>query len=188
MTRLVLVLGDQLSENLSALREADKAEDVVVMAEVMEEASYVRHHPKKIAFLFAAMRKFAKRLEGEGWRVAYTPLDEEENSQSIPGELLRRADEFGADEVLATEPGEWRLISALEEVPIPVHQFADDRFIASHQEFEDWAEGRKELRMEYFYREMRRKTGLLMKDGEPEGGKWNYDSSDCDIRDQFAWQ
>lgn len=69
--RLVLVLGDQLSMDLSALREGDKARDVVVMAEVGDEASYVKHHPKKIAFLFAAMRKFAKALEEDGWQVAY---------------------------------------------------------------------------------------------------------------------
>ncbi len=67
MVKLVLVLGDQLSPELSALREADKTRDVVVMAEVMEEASYVPHHPKKIAFLFAAMRKFAAELRADGW-------------------------------------------------------------------------------------------------------------------------
>ncbi|WP_208351561.1 cryptochrome/photolyase family protein [Pseudaestuariivita rosea] len=174
VTRLVLVLGDQLSTDIAALREADKS-DVVVMAEVMDEASYVRHHPKKIAFLFAAMRKFADRLRDDGWQVAYSRLDDDNNSQSIPGELLRRADEYDAKEVLATEPGEWRLISALEDMPIPVHQFQDTRFIASHKEFEDWADGRKQLRMEYFYRDMRRKTGLLMDGDKPEGGKWNYD-------------
>jgi deoxyribodipyrimidine photolyase-related protein len=175
VTRLVLVLGDQLSPDIAALREADKARDVVVMAEVSDEASYVPHHPKKIAFLFAAMRKFAASLESDGWTVRYTRLDDSDNSGSIPGELLRRAEEVGATEVLATEPGEWRLISALEDVPIPVHQFPDDRFLCSHAEFDVWAEGRKELRMEYFYREMRRKTGLLMDGDKPEGGKWNYD-------------
>jgi len=51
----------------------------------------------------------------------------------------------------------------------------DDRFLASHAEFEAWAAGRKELRMEYFYREMRRKTGLLMEGDKPAGGKWNFD-------------
>ena len=61
MSRLVLVLGDQLSTDLSALAEADRDSDVVVMAEVADEASYVQHHPKKIAFIFAAMRKFAAR-------------------------------------------------------------------------------------------------------------------------------
>ncbi|MEJ6397493.1 cryptochrome/photolyase family protein [Yoonia sp. 208BN28-4] len=175
MVRLVLVLGDQLSDNLSALRKCDKAEDIVVMAEVADEASYVKHHPKKIAFLFAAMRKFALRLENDGWQVAYTKLDDPDNAGSITGELLRRAEEHDAAGVVYTEPGEWRLIEALGDMPLKTHSLPDDRFIASHDEFDDWAEGRKQLRMEYFYREMRRKTGLLMDGDEPEGDKWNYD-------------
>ncbi len=173
--RLILVLGDQLSDTLSALAQADRDTDVVVMAEVMDEARYVPHHPKKIAFCFAAMRKFAVRLEKAGWQVLYTRLDDAATSGSIVGELLRRADEVGATEVIATEPGEWRLISALEEAPLAVHQFADTRFIASHARFEGWAEGRKQLRMEYFYREMRRETGLMMEGDNPAGGKWNFD-------------
>ncbi|WP_461427826.1 cryptochrome/photolyase family protein [Gymnodinialimonas sp.] len=173
--RIVLILGDQLSPDIAALREADKARDIVLMAEVATEASYVPHHPKKIAFLFAAMRKFAETLRADGWNVHYTRLDDAENAGSIPGELLRRCEEASAEEVLATEPGEFRLIAALEDMPIPVHQFPDDRFLCSHAEFADWAEGRKELRMEWFYREMRRKTGLLMDGDKPEGGKWNYD-------------
>ena len=175
MSRLILVLGDQLSLDIAALRAADKARDVVVMAEVAAEARYVPHHPKKIAFLFAAMRKFAAQLRNEGWDVRYAELDDTENTQSIPGELLRRAGEVGAKEAVATEPGEWRLIEALNEAPLPVTMLEDDRFLASHAEFEAWAEGRKELRMEWFYREMRRKTGLLMADGGPVEGKWNFD-------------
>ncbi len=174
--RLILVLGDQLSDGLSALREANRARDVVVMAEVQAEASYVPHHPKKIAFVLAAMRKFARHLEEQGWRVAYTRLDDPENAGSIPAELLRRAEEFGAQEVIATQPGEWRLIAALEDLPLPVHQFADDRFLSSQAEFATWAEGRKQLRMEYFYRDMRRKTGLLMEGDDPAGGRWNFDA------------
>lgn len=173
--RLVLVLGDQLSPDIAALREADKSRDVVVMAEVAAETDYVPHHPKKIAFLFAAMRKFAASLEADGWQVRYTELDDPDNTNSIPGELLRAASATNAKDVLATEPGEFRLIAALEDCPIPVHQFPDDRFLCSHAEFEAWAEGRKELRMEWFYRDMRRKTGLLMDGDKPEGGKWNYD-------------
>jgi deoxyribodipyrimidine photolyase-related protein len=175
VTRLVLVLGDQLTSTVAALRVADRDRDIVVMAEVMEEAAYVPHHPKKIALFFAAMRKFAARLEAEGWRVLYTRLDDPESAGSIPGELLRRAEETGAREVIATEPGEWRLIARLGELPLKVHLHEDDRFIASRAEFEAWAEGRKQLRMEWFYREMRRKTGLLMDGGEPAGGKWNFD-------------
>jgi deoxyribodipyrimidine photolyase-related protein len=176
VVRLVLVLGDQLSEAVAALGAADRAQDVVVMAEVMAEAAAVRHHVKKIAFTFAAMRKFAARLEAAGWRVLYSRLDDPDNSQSIPGELLRRAAETGAGEVLATEPGDWRLCRALEAVPIGVRILEDDRFLASHRAFEDWAKGRRQLRMEYFYREMRRRTGLLMEGADPAGGQWNYDA------------
>ncbi len=176
VTRLVLVLGDQLSETLSALQAADKSSDVVVMAEVAEEATYVQHHPKKIAFIFAAMRKFAARLRDDGWDVRYTQLDDTENAGSIPGELLRRAEDTGASEVIATQPGEWRLIDALEDMPLKLTMKPDTRFVSTQEEFDAWAEGRKALRMEYFYRDMRRKTGLLMEGDDPEGGKWNYDS------------
>jgi len=173
--RLILVLGDQLTPGLSALREGDPARDVVVMAEVMAEGTYVRHHPQKIALILSAMRKFAAGLEAAGWRVAYSRLDDPENGQSIPAELLRRAAEVGAAEVIATSPGEWRLIGALNDLPLPVRLLPDDRFLCSQPEFELWAEGRKQLRMEFFYREMRRKTGLLMDGDKPVGGQWNYD-------------
>ncbi len=79
VSRLVLVLGDQLSENLSALKNANKDSDIVVMAEVADEATYVQHHPKKIALIFAAMRKFAARLRDVGWDVRYTELDDTDN-------------------------------------------------------------------------------------------------------------
>ena len=173
--RLVLVLGDQLTPGMAALRAADPARDLVVMAEVMAEASYVPHHPRKIAFLFAAMRHFAAELQGLGWRVAYTRLDDPDNAGSIPGELLRRGAEIGAAEVIATEPGDWRLIGLLDDLPLPVRMLPDDRFLCSRAEFERWAEGRKSLRMEYFYREMRRKYAVMMEDGKPAGGQWNYD-------------
>ncbi|MGX9351172.1 cryptochrome/photolyase family protein [Shimia sp. W99] len=175
MTRLVLVLGDQLSDGLSALAAADKARDVVVMAEVASETGYVPHHPKKIVLVLTAMRKFASRLRAAGWEVRYTRLDDPENAGSIPGELLRRAEEVGACEVLATTPGEWRVIEALREMPLKLYLHPDTRFIASRADFEGWATGRKQLRMEYFYREMRRKTGLLMDGDTPAGGKWNFD-------------
>lgn len=175
MVKLVLVLGDQLSRDVAALRAADKARDVVVMAEVMGEGTSVPHHPQKIALILTAMRKFAAGLEAEGWRVAYSRLDDPENSQTISGEVLRRAAETGAVSVLATRPGEWRVIADLEALPVPVTLLADDRFLCSEAEFVAWAEGRKVLRMEYFYRDMRRRTGLLMEGDKPAGGQWNFD-------------
>ncbi|WP_108661974.1 cryptochrome/photolyase family protein [Acuticoccus kandeliae] len=174
--RLILVLGDQLTPDLSALRAGDRARDIVVMAEVRDEATYVRHHKKKIAFIFASMRKFAAALEADGWRVAYGRYDDEATARSICGELMRRHQAFDADGVIATECGEWRLRAALEACPLTIETKPDDRFITPPGFFRQWAEGRKALRMEYFYREMRKATGLLMDGDEPAGKRWNYDS------------
>jgi deoxyribodipyrimidine photolyase-related protein len=173
--RLVLVLGDQLTPTLSALRAADRGRDVVVMAEVADEATYVNHHVKKIAFLFSSMRKFAAELEGAGWRVAYGRLDDPDTSRSICGELMRRHEEFGADGVISTRCGEWRLRAALDACPLTIETLPDDRFLCPPEAFAAWAEGRKALRMEYFYRDMRRRTGLLMEGDGPAGGRWNFD-------------
>jgi len=174
------VLGDQLSPELAALRAADPDRDTVLMAEVAEEAGYVRHHKKKIAFVFAAMRHFAAELDAAGWSVDYVRLDDPGNSGSIAGEVVRAVERHGSRQMLATAPGEWRLRHSLQtlgdRLAVPLELLEDDRFICSTAEFAAWADGRRQLRMETFYREMRRRTGLLMDGDAPAGGRWNYDS------------
>ena len=178
MAVLRLVLGDQLSRNLSSLRDLASG-DVVLMAEVREEATYVRHHQRKIAFLFAAMRHFAEDLRKSGVTVDYVTLDDPENSGSFSGEVKRAIERHGIESVVVTEPGEWRVLRMFEtlreEIGCDLDIRDDDRFICSHARFAGWAEGTKELRQEYFYREMRRATGYLMKGDKPVGGKWNFD-------------
>ncbi|MEM7508361.1 MAG: cryptochrome/photolyase family protein [Pseudomonadota bacterium] len=177
---LLLILGDQLSPNLATLKTAEKSRDIVLMVEVMEEATYIRHHKKKIAFLFSAMRHFAERLREAGWQVDYVTLDAADNTGSFTGEVSRAGERHEAGGVRLTHPGEWRVLQVIqgwqERLGIPVEILPDDRFLSSPGEFAEWAKGRKQLRMEYFYREMRRKTGLLMDGDQPEGGKWNYDA------------
>ncbi len=176
---LVLVLGDQLSAKLSSLKATDKADTTVLMVEVADEATYVRHHKKKIAFILSAMRHFAAELEKTGWTVDYVKLDDAKNTGSFTDEVARAVKRLKAKRVIVTEPGEWRVRQMMDgwasSLGIAVDVLDDDRFVASRAEFETWAKGRKQLRMEYFYRDMRRKTGLLMDGDEPVGGQWNYD-------------
>ncbi|MEM1006653.1 MAG: cryptochrome/photolyase family protein, partial [Pseudomonadota bacterium] len=97
--RLILVLGDQLSLTGAALRSADPTRDVILMAEVAEEAQYVPHHKKKIAFLFSAMRHFARDLENTGWRVRYVTLDDPKNTGTIPSEIARAMSDLAISHV-----------------------------------------------------------------------------------------
>ncbi|MFC3182300.1 cryptochrome/photolyase family protein [Cypionkella sinensis] len=173
--RLILVLGDQLTDSLAGLRAADPARDIVVMAEVMAESTAVPHHPQKIALVLTAMRKFARQLTEQGYAVAYSRLDDPETGPSLPTEILRRAAEYSSDQLVVTTPGDWRLLQELEAVPLTVTMLPDDRFICAAEVFTAWAAERKQLRMEWFYRDMRRRTGLLMDGEQPIGGQWNFD-------------
>ncbi len=177
---LRLVLGDQLSDSLSALRDLDADCDVVLMAEVRDEATDVRHHKQKIALVFSAMRHFAAGLEARGVTVRYIRIDDRDNSGSIVGELERALSDQPIDRVILTECGEWRLAQALagfaaaSAASVEIRE--DNRFICSHARFRRWAAGKAELTMEFFYREMRRETGLLMHQARPAGDRWNFDA------------
>lgn len=180
MKTLRLVLGDQLTRELASLTDIDRERDVILMAEVADETVYVPHHPQKIAFIFSAMRHFAERLKGEGFQVDYIKLDDPDNSGSFEGEVARCISRHGARKIVLTEPGEYRVLAMMEgwagKFGIPVEIRTDDRFFCDRAGFARWADGRKQLRMEFFYREMRRESGFLMDGDAPAGGQWNYDS------------
>ena len=181
MAALRLILGDQLSESIASLKGLDKENDTVMLCEVMEEATYVPHHPKKIAFLFSAMRHFAASLEAQGVKVRYVKLDVDAPiASSFTSEVMRAVKELNPSQLLMTEPGEHRVLDMMKawksSLSIPVEIRTDTRFLATHTEFAVWAKGKKQLRMEFFYREMRKKYAILMEsDGKPTGGEWNYD-------------
>lgn len=180
MVKLRLILGDQLSPGLSSLADVDADTDIVLMCEVRSEATYVKHHKKKIVFVFSAMRHFAEALIAQGLRVRYIKYDDPENSSSLLGEVTRACAQHAVTEVIVASPGEYRLLEEMTgwsaKLGLPVTIREDDRFLSTPAEFATWAAGRKQLRMEYFYREMRRKFSVLMDHGEPIGGQWNYDA------------
>ncbi|MBC2650700.1 cryptochrome/photolyase family protein [Novosphingobium aerophilum] len=177
---LVPILGDQLSHALSSLADRDPADTVVLMMEVSEETTYVRHHKAKIVLILSAMRHFAAELRARGWTVDYVALDDPASTGSFTGELARAVDRHGARGVQVTEPGEWRVRQAMDgwrdTLGVRVRILPDTRFLCPLPDFFAWAGARRELRMEYFYRDMRRRTGLLMEGDKPAGGRWNFDA------------
>jgi deoxyribodipyrimidine photolyase-related protein len=180
VTTLRLILGDQLTRDVSSLCDLDPAADVVLLVEVADETTYVRHHKQKIALILSAMRHFAEELRDEGVTVDYVRLEQAGNTGSFDGELRRAVARHRPGRIVVTEPGEWRVWEAMrlwsKAFDIPVEIREDDRFFCSRRRFARWARDRKSYRMEFFYRDMRRETGLLM-DGEvPVGGRWNFDA------------
>ena len=177
---LRLVLGDQLTPGLASLRDIDAERDVVLLVEVADETRYVPHHKQKIVLVLSAMRHFAEALRARGITVDYVRLDDAGNTGSFGGELQRALARHQPSRVVLTEPGEWRVWDMMQGwkagLGLPVEIRADDRFLCSRDEFAAWLEGRSTPRMEFFYREMRKRTGWLMEAGKPVGGDWNFDS------------
>ena len=180
MTVLRLILGDQLSHQIASLRDINIDTDIVLMAEVSAEVTYVKHHKRKIAFLFAAMRHFAEELRRAGIKVIYHRLDDQNNGGSLESELKQVIASRKISKLVVTMPGEYRLMETMRSwqstLDVAVELREDDRFLCSLDKFNKWADGRRQLRMDFFYRDMRRDHNILMDGGEPVGGKWNFDS------------
>jgi deoxyribodipyrimidine photolyase-related protein len=177
---VVWVLGDQLSLESPALLAAQPENTTVVMIEAPGEATAVWNHKARLVLFLSAMRHFAETLRARGWAVHYTKLD-----AAGPTSLIDRCATvlaaLGATHLSVVEPGEYRLHTALhdmaERLELPLTLHADSHFLCSKSDFSRWADGRKSLRMEYFYREMRRRYQVLLTPkGEPEGGQWNFDA------------
>ena len=181
MSTLRVVLGDQCSARLSALSDLDPATDTVLMAEVMRECTYVRHHQKKIVLVLSAMRHFAHALRSRGVHVEYVMLDDPANTQSMVGRGPPAPPaRLHPAQIVATECGEYRLDQEMqtwhEAAGCPVEIRTDTRFLCTIREFRAWAQGKRSLRMEFFYREMRRRYDVLMEEGGPIEGRWNFDA------------
>ncbi len=179
MKTLRFILGDQLSRTVSTLRGADPVNDIILMVEAQAEAVSVRHHKKKIVFILAAMRAFADELRATGFQVDYVKMDDPDNTGSFAGELNRAIHRHQPEALVMTRASEWRVLEMqrqwAESLDLEVSLFEDSRFLCEAAQFCAWATGRKSFVMEHFYRDMRRRTGLLMEGDQPAGGKWNFD-------------
>ena len=176
MKKLFLILGDQLDHDSVALKGIDVEVDQVLMVESAQEAQHVWSHKARIALFLSAMRHFATHLKDLGLPLTYI----EHSPRSIVEELRHKIISEKFTHLICVEPGEWRLKKDIEalatELKIVLEMPQDTHFYCTHQEFKEWVANKKELRLEYFYRLMRKKHHVLIdQDGNPEGGQWNFD-------------
>lgn len=174
---LIVILGDQLDRGASAFDGFDPALDRVWMAEAAEESTHVWSHKQRIVLFLSAMRHFREDLRAEGIDIDYTELAD---AAAGLGQLLQDAiRRLRPEQIVVTRPGEWRVLEMLRQASrensLPLDLREDRHFFTTPEEFSAHAEGRKGLRMEFFYRELRRRFDVLMDGGQPVGGVWNFD-------------
>ncbi len=178
---LALVLGDQLSQVSPALRELAPDRDAVLMVEAPGEATHVWSHKARIALFLSAMRHFRDELRERGLTVHYIALDDSACAD-LPGRLREQLQALQPQTLSMLEAGEWRLQQDIAAVAIEtgteLRVLADTHFMCSRAGFARWAgKYARQLRMEFFYREMRREHRVLIDaQGQPEGGQWNFDA------------
>lgn len=177
--RLVIILGDQLDIEAKILRETDPKSDRIWMAEVSRESTKVWSHKARIALFLSAMRHFRDELRSRGFRVDYYELQADSTRFDALLSLKLQSDQF--HEVWITEPGEYGVAEEIRQtcakVKIPLRIFEDESFLISVADFKKYASERSGLRMEFFYRMMRARLGILMdrSNQKPVGGRWNFD-------------
>ena len=181
MRRLYLILGDQLDRDSLIFDDVDTKNDCFWMAEVKQEATHVWSHKQRIALFLSAMRHFAEEIKDKGLPIHYHDLSDH-NFTSLADALAETLKRDKPEEVWFVRPGDYRVFESLvktcKEFDVPFKQLNDQHFLSTPKEFKAWAEGKKQLRLEYWYRELRRKYKVLIEDEKnPLGGKWNYDHS-----------
>ena len=180
MKKLRLILGDQLNQKHSWFNTVD--DDVTyIMAEMRQETDYVKHHIQKVVGFFLAMRSFSEEMEEKGHHFIYHRISDKENPQNLEKIISKFIEETGAKKFEYQLPDEFRLDEQLKSIcknlNIDTEAFDSEHFFTTRFELKDFYEGKKQLIMENFYRMMRKKHDIMMVNGQPDGGKWNYDQS-----------
>ena len=179
-TTLRLILGDQLNVALSWFSTKDP-DILYTLMEVRQETDYTRHHIQKITAFFAAMRAFARHLKDQGHAVAYVRLDDTDNRQCFEKNLVHLIEKHSISRFEYQLPDEYRLDQVFQNIartlPVSVSSSGTEHFLTHRHDVADFFKNKKQFLMESFYRSMRKKHEVLMDNGTPEGGKWNYDAA-----------
>jgi deoxyribodipyrimidine photolyase-related protein len=181
MKTLRLILGDQLNQQHSWYQETS-SDILYFMAEMRQETDYVTHHIQKVAAYFMAMRSFNSWLQEQKHESIYYRLDNPANTQNLIKNIQVLIEEHSIEKFEYLAPDEYRLDQQLREfcddLPITWQGYDTEHFFTKRNDVAAFFKGKKRWTMEYFYRDMRKKHDILIvDDGEPEGGKWNYDHS-----------
>ena len=191
MRHLIVIFGDQLDEHSSVFEDFSPAHDAIWMAETAEETTHVWCHQLRIALFLSGMRHFREHLRQQQWTVHYhelTATPSADRGHAFTDILQADLARLKPQKLISVQPGDHRVFAAFQqfsaEQNIPWELRPDQHFYCPPEAFAEWAEGRKQLRLEYFYRWQRTEHNVLMTaKGQPIGDVWNFDHEN---RDSFG--
>lgn len=177
---LRLILGDQLNASHSWFRQKDD-NILYVVAEMQQEATYVKHHVQKIAAFFLSMQAFAKALSLAGHDVLHLSLEKTKQYNDFPDMIKVLCAKYTIECFEHQQPDEFRLSTQLKSLDSKISNVSyacvdTEHFILPYGEIGVYFKVGKATRLENFYRKMRQNHGILMDGGQPIGGQWNFDA------------
>lgn len=179
LNNLVLILGDQLDHQSGVFKKFDKQTDAIAMVEVINESQVFWSHKVRTVFFLSSMRHFAAELIKKDFKVYYQKIDDPDAESDFQRSFKKIIQKVNPKKLIVSEPGEHRVLEELkklaESMNLILEVIPDESFFCTTDEFKAYAKAHKSLRMEYFYRELRRKNDILMNGQDPEGNQWNFD-------------
>jgi len=167
--RIIYIPFDHLNNKYGALKHAKKSGDLILFVESQRTVDPQKYHPVRLYFLISSAKHFANSLENDGYTVRYL---EAATTRAGIEEVHK---EFPQATLFAAHQSSFRLEETLKELGA---EFCDnDFFLTPQQLFHNWASGQKSYLMESFYRLQRKRLNLLVEDGDPVGGQWNFDKN-----------
>ncbi|MBF2026564.1 MAG: cryptochrome/photolyase family protein [Oscillatoriales cyanobacterium C42_A2020_001] len=174
MTIGIWILGDQLWQEQAALQGCvpQRSKTPVILIESLQYVQERWYHKQKLVLVWSAMRHFATELKDAGWQVTYC-----QQEQEFEAPLRQWIAAHQITELRVMEPSDRPFAALIQSLNLPceITLVPNNHFLWSVDEFKRWAKPRKRLLMEDFYREGRRRLGILMQGDQPVGGVWNFD-------------
>lgn len=174
---LNLILGDQLDAESLLFDDFDHKHDRLWMAEVTAESTEYLSSKQRTVLFLSAMRHFAEKLKSDNYSLIYWTLSDKKSSFHDALAATLKQDSF--EKIRCVLPGDVRVMNEIQQCAndfdIEIEWLADQHFISEKGEFKAWLADRKQPRMEFWYRQLRKSRQILMQDDQPIGGQWNFD-------------
>jgi deoxyribodipyrimidine photolyase-related protein len=177
---LRLILGDQLNPMHTWFKHID-SDVIYVIAELHQEANYTKHHIQKITAFFAAMSDFAQHLRNKGHRVCYLTLDDTSKYKDLTDLIKTLSINYASESFTFQRADEYRLREQLcalsNKLGLSVYEVDSEHFLLPFDELPNHFKAGTHVRMESFYRDMRKRFAILMNGLKPVGDAWNFDAN-----------